>query len=476
MPKEFRYTEEHPYISKGLGRNYKKGQAYVGVEADVAEFEDLFLSKAYNVGINMSGLGIDEYCDACIQFARKNYADLMPDGSTKKVGNTIKSRKMAGYLESFIDDGVNLLLHGDGSKFIENYYNYIDDIYNYRIPILDIASKGKIKKTIEEYKKDCQTLTKAGNKKSRQAWYELAIKYNLNLNVGDTVYYINIGEKKSHTDVKKITDQYVYDDNKNIVKLDSKLSRKLLEKECEKNNLVYKDLKQKDKKALLKKYIVREEDIIVLNCEMVPNEIVNSEEKVLCSEYPNLKYNVEKYISQFNKRVSPLLVCFHPDIRDKILITNPKDRMYFTEEETKLVSGYPRNEVDQDTYEALMTPERKEIEFWKKIGEKPPFIEECGIDWDDLLVKYDEMIEKEKDELFKELDKQYIEIISSLTKEEVEAFEEEYLVPDRLINIVHLNKDDLCFRFNQMPEMKPSTGGFVFDDIKYTEDENDEDE
>ena len=90
---KFRYTDEHPYIGKGLGRNVVKDRAYTKVEADVAEFEDLFLNTTYNNGVQRYGLGIDEYCDACIQFARKNYADLMPDGSTKKVGNTIKSRK-----------------------------------------------------------------------------------------------------------------------------------------------------------------------------------------------------------------------------------------------------------------------------------------------------------------------------------------------------------------------------------------------
>ena len=51
MPDSFRYTEEHPYIGKGLGRNVKEGKAYTGVEADVAEFEDLFLNTTYNGGI-----------------------------------------------------------------------------------------------------------------------------------------------------------------------------------------------------------------------------------------------------------------------------------------------------------------------------------------------------------------------------------------------------------------------------------------
>jgi DNA polymerase elongation subunit (family B) len=183
MPEEdkFRYTDEHPYISTGAGRNTVKDKAYTRVEADVAEFEDLYMAQAYNGGINKMGLGIDEFCDATINFARKNYADLMPSGKTKKVGNTIKSRKMSGYLEKFIDEGVDLLLRNNGYKFLSNYYDYIEKIYNYQIPIKDIASKGNIKKTIKDYIADCNTLTKAGNKKSRQAWYELVIREGVNV-------------------------------------------------------------------------------------------------------------------------------------------------------------------------------------------------------------------------------------------------------------------------------------------------------
>lgn len=95
IPATHRYTDEHPYISNGLGRNSVKDKAYVGVDADVAEFEDTYFNQAWNGGVNKMGLGVDEYCDACIQFSRKNYADLMPDGSMKLVGNTIKSRKMS---------------------------------------------------------------------------------------------------------------------------------------------------------------------------------------------------------------------------------------------------------------------------------------------------------------------------------------------------------------------------------------------
>ena len=349
MPETFRYTDEHPYISTGGGRNSIKGKAYTKVEADVAEFEDLYLNEAHNGGINKMGLGIDEYCDATINFSRKNYADLMPSGKTKKVGNTIKSRKMSGYLEKFIDDGINMLLHGNGAKFLESYYDYIDKIYNYQIPIKDIASKGKIKKTIEEYKKDCNTLTKAGNKKSRQAWYELVIRDGLKVNVSDTIYYINTGSKKGHSDVNKVVHQFIIKDGEEA-ELTTSLKTELFKAEMEKYGVTkLKEYTNAQKKEILKKHVVKEEDEIILNCQIVPNDIVDNDEDVLCSDVDGLEYNSEKYIDQFNKRIMPLLVCFSPDIRSKIIITNPKDRQYFTEEESKLVSGYPNKEGDQDT-------------------------------------------------------------------------------------------------------------------------------
>ena len=467
MPREeeFRYTKEHPYVSTGEGRNSIKGKEYTRVDADVAEFEDLFLNKPYNGGINKMGLGIDEYCDACIQFARKNYGDLMPDGSTKKVGNTIKSRKMSGYLEKFIDNGVNLLLRGNGSKFLSDYYDYIEKIYNYQIPIKDIASKGNIKKTIKDYIADCGTLTKSGSKKSRQAWYELVIKEGVNVNVSDTIYYINTGTKKAHSDVKRVTHLYYYDENGNKVEI-----TKEVEKLYKEQDKTLPDYVKKTRLELAKeKYgkSVCEEDEIILNCKLVPNEILDKEEDVLCSEYEGLEYNVEKYIDQFNKRITPLLVCFSKDIRDKILITNPKDKKFFTEEESKLVSGQPNKDEDQDTYEQLMTPERKEIEFWLKINEVPPFVKECGIDWDGLVENYKKEKEDEDNELFRVENNKYLEALNALTDKEVEDFEEDGKLPTSITSIVTMGSD-MRFYFKKLPNKCPSTGGYVFDDINYS--------
>ena len=212
---------------------------------------------------------------------------------------------------------------------------------------------------------------------------------------------------------------------------------------------------------------VFDEDEIILNCKLVPKEILDTEDDVLCSDYEGLEYNVEKYIDQFNNRIRPLLVCFHPDIRDKILVTNPKDKKYFTEEESKLVSGYPNKEGDQDTYEQLMTPEKKEIEYWLKINAVPPFVKECGIDWNALVENYKKEKEEENNALFQEENQKYLEALEEITNDEVEEFEDEGKLPQVLETLVTLNSADMRLYFKKIPNRTPSTGGYVFDDIQY---------
>lgn len=470
MPNKFRYTEENPYIGKGLNRESKLGKKYVGNEADVAEYNDVILSKTYNGATeNLSGLGIDEYVLSSINIARKNYLCWMKeDGSIKKVGNTMKSRKMSGYLQNFINKACDMLIQGDGYGFLNTYYDYIDDIYNYRIPVRDIASKGNIKKELKAYVEDCKQTTKSGNKRSRQAWYELALVNNLSVNQGDTIYYVNTGKKKSESDVKRVTHQYIMNpENPNEeIELITRIKTQLMKAECEKEGIEYKSLKSKDIKERMKKYIVREEDEIILNCKLVPNEVIDTEKVYLCSDLPELEYNVEKYIEQFNKRITPLLVCFSPNIREQILIKNPEDRKYWTKEDAKLVSGCPMKEGDQDTYEALMTPERKEIEFWERIGEVPPFVEECGIDWEALVAKYHEDVKREADELFQSENNRYLKALSELTKDDITAFEEDGTLPKSILDVVTLSPEDMKFYFINIPDMTPTTGGYIFDDIR----------
>ena len=58
------------------------------------------------------------------------------------------------------------------------------------------------------------------------------------------------------------------------------------------------------------------------------------------------EYNVPRYISTFNKRVEPLLVCFKPEVRDTLLKKKPEDREYYTNTLCELINGVPRKEAE----------------------------------------------------------------------------------------------------------------------------------
>lgn len=443
LPEKYRYTAENPYVSPGLSRETKKGKSYVTYEADVAEFNDLYMCDKHYAdnAVNKMGLGIDEMPAATINFSRKNYADYFPDKpypeDVKMVGNTIKSKKMPEFIEKFLDKGIRLLLNADGQGFLNEYYDYIDKIYNYRIPLREIASRGKVKKSIDEYKADCQTLTKAGRPKSRQAWMELAIADNVDINLGETLFYINTGKSKSQSDVKKVTHYYttggLFGD-----KMDCRVA---LEKEW-KAAPVSKTMEDGIKMSLqeyVKKWHpeVTIEDEIALNAKLLPRDIVEGEEDVFCKDFPDMEYNVPKYIGQFNNRIKPLLVCFSKDVRNRILITNPSDRPYFTMEESTLTSGEPNEVGDQDTYEQLMTMEDKEIKFWKAHPEfKIPFLEECGMNWEEIVKDYDERKEREKQLGIDHIREEVEKAINKLTGEDFDKFEDEGEIPSALKKFV----------------------------------------
>ena len=474
-PLKYRYTESHPYIGKGLGRNVKKGKEYTEVDADVAEFEDTFINEAYNGGVLKNGLGIDEYCDACIQFARKNYADLMPDGSKKLVGNTIKSKKLPIYIEKFLNKAIDMLLHGNGSEFLNYYYDYIEKIYNMQIPLKDIATVGKIKTSIETYKESCKQLTAGGTKKARQAWYELAIRDNLPVNMGDTIYYINTGDKKSVSDVQRVTKYYFEgrdgkeidyvtnddgtpktDRKGNAIPLSKGLESEYNRKKKANDPIVLAPNNSKKKYISKDEYIhkaypsIKDKDVIVFNCVRLPNEIVEDEDDHFCSD--DIEYNKEKYIDMFNKRIKPLLVCFDEKIRygvnekgktiNNILITSPKDRKEFTEGESHLVAGQPYESIDQDTYEQLMTIEDKEIKFWIENNKVPPYTKECGMDWEKIKQDYLNRQEELKKEGIREEKTLYDEIIRKITKDDVDKVLEDGLLPDKLLSIIDEDVND----------------------------------
>ena len=308
----------HTYVGVGNNELVIKGKEYVGSEAHVAEYNDLFM-------VNEMGLDTDGQWPSCINVSRKNYALLTDKGKIKLTGNTIKSKTLQEYLVDFMDTGLILLLQGKGKEFVEHYYEYHEKIYNKQIPLAKIANKSRVKLTLEEYIARSKRVNKAGHPMSRMAHMELVIKENLRVNLGDTIYYVNNGTALSHGDVQSKTN------------------------------------KEGIKQTILRCYRVKEQDM---------------------KNNPQMKgdYNVARYINIFNKRVEPLLVVFGYEIRDSLLIKKPQDRQFFTEKQCTLINGLSRKEGDQDTLEEVLSASPEELIFWKKLGtDEDEFLRELGI-------------------------------------------------------------------------------------------------
>lgn len=463
LPNKYRYTKDNPYIGKGLNRNVVEGKEYTGFNADVAEFNDLYMRR-------FMGLGIDEVVDSTINFSRKNYCDFFPENpypeDIKRVGNSIKSKKMAAFIQKFLDKGLRCLLKKDGAGFLDEYYSYIERIYNYEIPLKDIASKGKVKKSIAAYIEDCKVLTKAGRPKSRQAHMELAIRDGLRVDMGDTLYYVNTGKSKSQADVKKVVHYYV--DTEGLFGSERKDMKSIYEKE-------FKKLKKEDSqiaKLTTEQYIekyhpesVKEEEII-LNAMLLPREMIDTEEEIYCKD--GEEYNAPKYIDMFNKRITGLLVCFKKDIRDKILITSPIDRPVFSKEEMELCSGEPNKPGDQDTYEALMAMEDKEIRFWEAHPEfEIPFLEECNMNWDDIHNDYMERMRREKELGIDNVRKIYEEVLASLTQGDIDALEEDGILPSKLEKIIDVDPISGNFVSKDYPDIVIGTVSDMIDAVMF---------
>ena len=323
--------ENRRYIGKGLNWKVKKGKEYKGDDADVAEFNDTFMKGEM-------ALDTDGTWPSCINLARKNYAVMEANGKIKLTGNTIKSKKLPLYIEDFLDKGVKLLLEGKGQEFIEWYYEYLTKIYDKQIPLVKIAQRAKVKLSIDDYIKRTKQKNKSGGDLSRMAHIELAIKHNLNVNLGDVIYYVNNGNKASEGDVQKIT-------------------KKLTKKQTEE----YISIHKKNPPPPVSE--------IQLNCYMLDSKTIE--------ENPNLTgdYNVARAIATFNKRIEPLLIVFKNDVRDNLLVDKPEDRGFFTKEQCELINGVPFEEGDQDRLqEDVLDMEEGEKRYWEKRGIDPNHI------------------------------------------------------------------------------------------------------
>ena len=366
------------------------------------------------------------------------------------------------YISKFLDKGIRHLLQNNGRAFLDEYYSYIEKIYNYQIPLKDIATKGKVKKNIKDYIKDCKTLTKAGRPKSRQAWMELAIKEGLDVKQGETLYYVNIGKTKSQADVKKVVKYYEYQDmpsgEHEKVDVTAKIEKEFKVHKKENKSLTMDEF-------LTKNYpYTQKEDEIVLNARLLPPSIVDSDTDVFCEE--GEEYNSAKYIDMFNKRITPLLVCFSKDIRNKVLITNPEDRPYFTDEEAVLTSGQPNKDGDQDTYEELMTMEDKEIRFWKAHPEfEIPFLSECDMNWETIVSDYENRMREEETKGITAVRNAFNEAFEKLTNEEKESMVEDGDIPKSISAIADVDPNTGNLISKKFPECVLLTISEMIDSI-----------
>jgi len=328
-------VDDRVYIGKGLNWKVKKGKEYKGYDADVAEFNDIFMRGEM-------ALDCDGTWKSCINLARKNYATMEHNGKVKLTGNSIKSKKLPLYIEEYLDKAIRLLLEGEGQKFVEWYYEYLTKIYNKEIPLMKVAQRAKVKLSIKDYIERSKQTTKSGGAMSRMAHLELAIKHNLKINLGDVIYYVNNGTKASHGDVQKI-------------------------------NKPKKGWTQQDLDNFMEGYgqipLDSVDSYTQLNCYMLdPNDLENN---------PNMtgEYNVARTITTFNNRIEPLLVVFKQDVRDTLIIDNPVKRQFYTQQQCELINGVPFEEKDQDRLkEDVLDLEQKEIEYWNKRGINPNYI------------------------------------------------------------------------------------------------------
>ena len=304
-----------------------EGVIYKGVNAMVEKFNNDVIAGQY-MKLDNDGMWI-----SAANFSRKNYANLeystLEDKNKKKIfnipkeylgkedayleeyteknsylgeyrknlkirkskpkvtGNTIKSKTMSEYIEDFVNEGIKLILTNRPKEFIEFYYEYLTKIYCKQIPIKKIASKSRLKQTVEEYQKRGTDIN--GKAKAKQAHMELVIAHNINTSGMDFIYYVNNGTAKSHGDVSI---------NK--------------------------------KTGMYNSYIITE------------SELKNNPDMLG-------EYNVARYVNNFNKRVSALLTVFSEKVRNTLIKEKPMDREHYSDSEIELVN-FDRDSIEDFFY------------------------------------------------------------------------------------------------------------------------------
>lgn len=379
-------VDDYKYTSNGANWKNTKGEELTGVEAYVAEYNDLFMKGKMAVDI-------DEYAVSCINFSKGNFSYLKEKKgkySISHVGGTLSKKNQNQYIKDFFEENLETLFLGDGTEFLDAYYAYVKKIYNQDIVAGKIANKNRVTKTLDDYVRGVNE-----GKYVKQAHMELALLHDLQVTKGDWIYTLNNGDGKKETgDLKKVNDvmgEFIFDTASAAYTYINKLNKHKSDLEfivgemtsAEKNNKfefktekveveyaelfdirietekVSKSLRVNDIfeaeeikfKVVEKVRAVRDKDGKFIKVEI--NEIdkktgksvikkVNKKETVYLVEViyvtrnlnarivkaedldAKVPYNPIKYIDKFNTSMENIWIVFHPDIRPKIPTPNRK--------------------------------------------------------------------------------------------------------------------------------------------------------
>ena len=321
---------------------------------------------------------------SCLNLSRINYATLanVKDKKTglmkekiKLTGNTIKSKVMPEYIEEFIDKGFELILHGKGKEFVDYYYKYAENLFYLRIPLKKIATKNRVKMSLNAYRK--RGKDKNGKDKAKQAHMELLIQKRQRIAAElfekhKSEFDINPEKKLSPDDILKLVNNYMP-------------AEPLLDSVVYQVNTGY--LKSHGSSATIKDKETGE--------ERYASTLISAEE---LQDNPGMTgyYNVVKYLDAFNSRVKSLLVGFDEEVRNTLLASIVKNK-YKDELGNKMVKpelkvhDYKPGELelknfDKDFFEESMNLEPKEVEFWNNNGYDPRLV------WNGFSMREDDKV------------------------------------------------------------------------------------
>lgn len=469
----------------------KDNVLYKGLDAFFEKFNQEVLVGKYmkidNDGLWEIGINLSRKNYVSFEVIKKN--DKIKE-KVKLVGNTIKSTNLPKYIEGFLKDGIKLLIKDKPKEFVDLYYNIITNIFYKEVTASQIASKAKVKMSIENYCgkifvpnliktilhiKNRKSVKEVDDKGKEIVLNEEQIEQHIIREFGGVQYNEHIAaiiKKKKfdklpiETIQKKIN--YVikhgYHNDENIPeflrgeKFVELFGEDVLEGLNKVNELYFsvdylkyyniihkyfaihgdKNARPKAKQGHME--LIIEKDKIVNLGDMI--YFVNNGDKKthgdssinkMGESYADIidennldqivPYNIPKYINDFNGRIEPLLVVFKKVVQDSLLVEDPNDRTYYTDEDLKLsyftFDTYPNSKEDiDDLYQdgknvGLYKLEDREVDFWNKVGIDPNIIfdefttETRNIRRTPYYDKYFELLQKIKDKNLNMIVKDY---------------------------------------------------------------------